>query len=185
MKSRITDHHSATSAVSRAIVVAMALLMVAVVAVGCETADDRAQAAPRISVEDAWAREAMADGGSTMAGQHGAASPEAHAPAGATSAIYLTIRNDGGEADSLVSAGTAVATKAELHESRIEGGVARMQPVDAIEIPAGDAVELRPGGLHIMLIGLTQDLDVGDTFEVELTFSRSGVLTVPVSVRTP
>ena len=58
----------------------------------------------------------------------------------------------------------------------------RMLP-DGLEVPAGGEVLLKPGGYHIMLIGMKRNLEVGDTFELELEFESSGRLTVEPEVR--
>jgi copper(I)-binding protein len=58
-----------------------------------------------------------------------------------------------------------------------------MEPVARLEIPAGGTVQLAPGGYHIMLIGLTKDLNVGDTVQVTLKFEKAGDVTVTAQVR--
>ncbi len=102
-----------------------------------------------------------------------------------TSAVYLTLRNNGDVADTLVSAATDAAQAVEIHESRMEDGVMRMRQRDNVEIPAGESVVLAPGGLHVMLIGLTQELTEGDEFDVTLTLTRSGQRSMTVVVRRP
>lgn len=105
------------------------------------------------------------------------------APRGGNSAVYMEIHNAQSQADRLVGAGTDVAETVELHESRMEGGMHRMQKVDFIEVPAQGKVDLRPGGLHVMLIRLNTPLRVGDRFPLLLRFERAGRLTVDVVVR--
>ena len=63
------------------------------------------------------------------------------------------------------------------------GEMMGMQPVARLEIPAGGTVQLAPGGYHIMLIGLTKDLNVGDTVQVTLKFEKAGDVTVTAQVR--
>ena len=63
------------------------------------------------------------------------------------------------------------------------GDMMGMQPVARLEIPAGGTVQLAPGGYHIMLIGLTKDLKVGDTVQVTLKFEKAGDVTVTAQVR--
>jgi hypothetical protein len=58
-----------------------------------------------------------------------------------------------------------------------------MQPVDSIELPAGEAVELKPGGYHIMLLDLVKPLEVGQSIDVTLTFDKAGEKTVTAEVR--
>ena len=106
--------------------------------------------------------------------------------AGNNSAVYLRIHNEGQRPVRLLRAQADVAQAVELHETRMEGDVMRMQQVQGgIEIPAGGQAELKPGGLHIMLIGLIQDLKVDDGFPVTLEFDDGTSLTVQAKVRQP
>lgn len=74
----------------------------------------------------------------------------------------------------------------EIHETRLEGDVTKMQFLpDGLEIPAQGDVELKPGGYHVMLVGVTHDLKVGDEFFVVLEFEKSGPLRVEATVREP
>jgi copper(I)-binding protein len=114
-----------------------------------------------IRVEDAWSRAAVQGG---------------------TGVVYLTI-TDGGAPDRLMSITAPVATKAELHESFTEQGVAKMRGISALPVTAERAVTLAPGGYHIMLMGLKQALKAGDSFPVTLSFERSGPVTAVVTVR--
>jgi copper(I)-binding protein len=59
----------------------------------------------------------------------------------------------------------------------------RMQPTGPLPVPAGGQVRLEPGGLHIMLIGLHQDLTTDSEFVLTLTFERAGTLNLRVPVR--
>lgn len=102
---------------------------------------------------------------------------------GGNSAVYMEIHNAQPQADRLVAAGTDVAHTVELHETRMDGGMHRMHRVKAIKVPANGKVELRPGGLHVMLIKLNTALRVGDRFPLILRFERAGRLTVEVVVR--
>lgn len=132
--------------------------VVALLAAACGGSGD-------LEVSDAWARNSarMQDAG----------------------AVYLTI-NGGGEADRLLSASVpaAVAARAELHESSMaDDGQMMMQMLPAIEVPADGEVALAPGGLHVMLMQLADPLDVGEEFDVTLTFEQAGTVTVTVEVR--
>lgn len=101
-----------------------------------------------------------------------------------TGAAYLVIRNAGAEDDWLTGGTTAVAETVEVHEVSDEGGVMKMTPLtNGLVIPAGDEETLAPGGYHIMLFGLTQDLTNGKTYDLTLRFERAGEVTVPVTVR--
>lgn len=88
----------------------------------------------------------------------------------------------------LTGVASASAATAELHSTSMEGGVMRMRPVARIELPAGKAVKLAPGGLHIMLVDLRQPLKPGDRVPLTLTVqgadlaSRS-VISIQAEVR--
>ncbi len=123
-----------------------------------------------ISVEQPWAR----------------ASP-GRAPTGAA---YLTLVNRGAEADRLVGAATAAAAKTELHDHQPAanqpaghaGHVMEMRPVAEIPVKPGETVVLKPGALHVMLIGLKAPLKEGERFSLTLRFARAGEVTVEVPV---
>ena len=102
---------------------------------------------------------------------------------GGTGAGYLTIRNAGAAPDRLLSATTPAAGRVELHSHVRDGDVLRMRPVTAIDLPAGQAVSLQPGGLHLMLIGLTQPLRQGETVPVTLTFERAGTVQASLAIQ--
>ncbi len=105
---------------------------------------------------------------------------------GANSAAYMVIRNTGSEADKLIAASTDAAKTVELHTVIEEGGMMRMRQVEGgIDIPANGQVELKPGGFHVMLIGLTRDLNAGDKVELTLTFEKAGEIPVTAEVRQP
>ena len=97
---------------------------------------------------------------------------------------YLSITNRGGD-DRLLSVSAAVAGAVELHSMKMEGDVMRMRQVEAIALPAGKTVELAPGGLHIMFLGLKAPLKAGESFPLKLRFERAGELTVNVKVEAP
>lgn len=96
--------------------------------------------------------------------------------------VYLTIVNNGAAADRLVKAASPVAKMTSLHISRMEGEVMKMEPVEAIAATPGKPVELKPGGLHIMLMGLKAPLEEGQMFPVTLTFEKAGSVEVKVMV---
>lgn len=105
------------------------------------------------------------------------------APMARTGAAYMTIRSLG-EADRLLSYTTPVANRPELHTHIAgENGVMQMRQVEAIEVPAGGVVELKPGGLHLMMIDLTQQLVAGDTVAITLMFEKAGEVAIEVPVK--
>lgn len=116
-------------------------------------------------------------------GGHALATPDSDQSAmTGTGVVYMTITNEGDVDDELVGATTDRAQMVEVHEMVVEDEVGRMVPVDGpLEIPAGESVALEPGGLHVMLIGLTDDIRLGDTFDVTFTFAEAGEVTIPVT----
>jgi len=95
-------------------------------------------------------------------------------------AAYLTIQSP--TADRLVSVSSPVAKKAELHSMSMLGAVMKMRPIDGLDVPAGQPVALKPGGEHIMLMGLNQQLHEGQSFPLTLDFEKAGPRTVTVTV---
>ena len=98
-------------------------------------------------------------------------------------AAYLRIVNAGAEADRLIAASSPVAERVELHSHKMQDGVMRMRRIDAVPVPAGEAAELKPGGDHVMLIGLAGPPEQGGTFPLTLIFQKAGRIAVPVAVR--
>ena len=79
-------------------------------------------------------------------------------PVSENGAAYVTVRNAGHQADTLVRVETPVAARAEVHEHVHEGGMMKMRPVESVPIAAGDALQMGPGGTHIMLMELARPL---------------------------
>lgn len=98
-----------------------------------------------------------------------------------TGAAYLVIRNEGG-ADRLIGASTPAAATTELHTHEKDGEIMRMRKVDAIDVPARDAVTLEPGGKHIMMFELVEPLKDGGSFPMTLTFEKAGDISVDVTI---
>lgn len=86
-------------------------------------------------------------------------------------AAYMTLRNNGATTVTLVQAASPAARAVELHTVMDEGGVKKMRPVAKIDVPAGGETQLKPGGLHIMLIGLKRPLTEGASVPLTLTFA--------------
>lgn len=113
-----------------------------------------------------------------------AASPMSEMSMTGTGAAFMTIQNAGAEDDVLLSGETDVAQVVEIHEMADDNGVMVMRPLaDGLAIPAGGEETLKPGGYHIMLIGLKDDLTNGMTYDLTLHFEKAGEVTVPVTVR--
>jgi copper(I)-binding protein len=103
-------------------------------------------------------------------------------PASAKAAgVYLTVRN-GGPADALAGASCDRADLCQLHDIREQDGLARMVAVERIAVPAGGAVVLKPGGLHVMLLGLRGPLVAGERLVLTLVFAKAGPRQVQVVV---
>jgi periplasmic copper chaperone A len=117
-------------------------------------------AAAQVKVEGAWARP-------TVPGQQGGGG-------------FVTLTSAAG--DKLVGGSTPVAQRFELHTMAMKGDVMEMRQVEAIELPAGKAVKLEPGGLHVMFIGLKQALPLGSKVPVTLKFEKAGEVKVEFEV---
>lgn len=104
-------------------------------------------------------------------------------PGRSVTAAYLVVENPGSDEIQIVSAASTVAGSVELHEMVRSGDVMKMQPVKRIAVPAGGKVELKPGGLHIMLFDLKQPLKEGDTVAFTLTTNRGWTVKVPAIVK--
>lgn len=96
---------------------------------------------------------------------------------------YMTLRNNGALADRLVKVASPIAEKGEIHETKVEGGTAMMRAVDGIELkPRGGSVQMKPGGLHVMLMGLQRPLKEGERIKLVLTFERAGTIEIEARV---
>jgi len=132
---------------------------------GCAAPAAIARAQP-VTVNDAWVR--------------------APAPGQKFAAAYMELVSRGNM--TLIAVASPVAAAVELHSTTVEEGVMKMRPVGRIELPAGKAVKLAPGGLHVMLIDLKQPLKPGDRVALSLTVQRADsgsrtVFTVQAEVR--
>jgi copper(I)-binding protein len=122
-----------------------------------------APAARDIEAFDVWARTGMAGG---------------------NSAVYLMLVNGTGADDELVSASSDIADAVELHLSQMgANGEMQMIPQASVPLAAGAKVEFKPGGLHVMLIGIRQELKVGDQFEITLHFKNHEDIVLKVIVK--
>ena len=117
----------------------------------------------QIDVKDAWARATPGKA------ENGAA--------------YVTIVSP--TADRLVSVSSPAAKKAGLHTMTMDGGVMKMRPLAGVDVPANEPVTLKPGGMHIMLQGLSEPLQAGKSFPLTLTFEKAGQREVEVAVEKP
>jgi copper(I)-binding protein len=122
-------------------------LLGSIILFGALAGSPPAQAQTWLTVDDAWARATV--------------------PQQKVSGAFmrLTAQRDA----RLVKADSPVAGVVEIHEMKMDGDVMRMRPVNGLELPARRAVELRPGGYHLMLMELKQPLTAGQTISLQLT----------------
>jgi hypothetical protein len=101
--------------------------------------------------------------------------------AGGVAAVYLYLGNDGGF-DQVVDVASPLADRVELHRYDDVDGVATMQAISTFPVPGDGATELVPGGSHVMLIGLREDIQPGDSIPLTLRFARSAPIRVEALV---
>jgi len=94
---------------------------------------------------------------------------------------FMKIENKGA-ADQLISASSPAAGEVQLHEMAMDGNVMKMRQVKDIAVPAGGAVELKPGGLHLMFMNIKAPLAAGETVPVKLKFAKAGEVEVKMPV---
>ena len=104
-----------------------------------------------IAVQNAWVRPTVGEQDATGA--------------------YLTITSQ--EPLALVGVATPAAETAEVHEMKMDGDIMRMRMAERIEIKAGEALELKPGGYHLMLMALTAPIQAGQEIELSLQFEKA------------
>ena len=101
----------------------------------------------------------------------------------AIGAGYMKITNGGTTADRLMGGSSDVAAKVELHSMTMDKGVMKMRPVEGgLEINPGETVELKPGSLHLMFVGLKKPLAMGDHVKATLAFEKAGTVAVEFDV---
>jgi hypothetical protein len=104
-------------------------------------------------------------------------------PGGATiGSAYLEVKAERGKGDRLIGARSPAAGNVELHNHVMEGGIARMRRVDAIAVPGGTSVVLRPSGYHLMLTNLKAPLKEGDLVKITLVFEKAGAIDLEATV---
>jgi len=140
-----------------AVALTMMALLFAWTALAAETGE--------ISIAEAWARPTIGQGKVTAA--------------------YMIISNAGQKDDVLVSARSPKSKKVEIHQTTMsDEGVMRMRELkDGLPLPAGGKVELKPGGYHIMIMGLYDPLEEGSDLPLTLEFAEAGPMELVVPVR--
>ena len=116
-----------------------------------------------LEINDIWARPGLAEG---------------------NSAVYFLIDNLTSEEDILISASSDIAQAVEIHMSMMDGEIMQMMQQHELSIPIGKT-EFKPGGLHVMLIGLHNDLNADDSFNIKLKFQHAGEKSLDVTVKIP
>jgi len=101
---------------------------------------------------------------------------------GNTAATYFSLHNHTTTDDELIGATSTIANAVEIHESKMVNDVMTMNMVSSIPLKAGDELTFEPGGLHVMLVGIKQELQVGDKFNLVLRFKNHADITVKVKV---
>jgi copper(I)-binding protein len=96
----------------------------------------------------------------------------------------MKITSNGG-ADQLISASAPVSNDVQLHTMKMDGNVMQMREVKQIEVPANGAVELKPGGLHLMFMNIKAPLKAGEMVPVKLKFAKAGEVEVKMPVNAP
>jgi len=104
-------------------------------------------------------------------------------PKASMGVVYMTIKNSGASADTLLSVKCDCAKSAEMHRTETDSsGKSSMRQQAQVEIAAQGVAEFAPGGLHVMLIGLKSAREEGSRFPITLEFAKAGQLTVDVKV---
>ncbi|NPA12706.1 MAG: copper chaperone PCu(A)C [Aquificae bacterium] len=118
---------------------------------------------PKIEIEDPWVR--------------------AVPPNMKNSALFMEIENEGDEADVLLKVESDISKMVQLHKTVNENGVMKMVHIDKLVIPPHSEVKLKPGGYHIMLMGLKKPLKEGDKVKFTLIFKKSGKIQIEAPVK--
>jgi len=146
--------------------------------------------APQLTVIAASAEEhaghdhAMHDGmdhGAVKAGSIDISGPflRAMVPGAKVGGGFVTLENEGKEADRLIGAASPAAKRVEVHEMTMENDVMKMRQVkDGVPLPAGGTVALKPGGMHLMFMEVAKPFKEGDTVPVTLEFEKAGKVEV-------
>ena len=115
----------------------------------------------KIIIKDPWARASISKNG----------------------ASYLTIMNHGNHPDKLIGVMAPVAKRIKLHTHKNDNGIMRMRHTKSILLPPNRSVSLKPGGHHIMMVGLNRKLEMGEEFPLTLVFEKRANITVTVKIR--
>lgn len=161
----VPGSHVATLKLSQALDdPAQAVTIVAANTGGQHSADAAPVKAGDLEITGAWARAML--------------------PGQPTGGAYLTIANMGSAADKLTGVSSPNAAKVEVHMMSMKDNVMVMRPVEGgLEIPAGQTVELKPGGYHIMFMGVKEAFKEGAFVPVTLQFEKAGKVELKLPVK--
>jgi copper(I)-binding protein len=124
---------------------------------------------------------AAAQSALTVTGAWSRATP----PGTTVGAAYLVIDNRGSRSDRLLSVSSPRATRVEVHATVHDGDTARMKRVDPLHVGARERIELAPGGMHLMLMGLDAPLREGEQVPLVLRFEVAGEVRAQARVFAP
>ncbi|HKY85901.1 MAG TPA: copper chaperone PCu(A)C [Pseudorhodoplanes sp.] len=161
---------------------ALPAVTIATGAFACPLHSPKASASARIVMAQASSQDA---GKTFKAGGISVEAPWSRAtPGGAQVAGgYMKITNSGKDIDRLTGGSFPNAARLEIHEMKTEGGVMTMRPVaGGLEIKPGETVEFKPGGYHLMFMGLKGSLKEGQTVKGTLVFEKAGTIAVEYRV---
>ena len=100
-------------------------------------------------------------------------------------AAFMEIENMGSHDDKLISASANISAKTELHTHMMDGDIMKMRQVDFIPVASGETTELKPGGYHVMFMGLKNMLVEETSFPLTLVFEKAGSIEITVNVMSP
>lgn len=116
----------------------------------------------KVEVKQSWARETP--------------------PTASMTAVYFDLKNQGSKLDELLTVKSSVG-KAEIHTMKMDDGMAMMEELPSLPVPANSLVELRPGGIHLMLKDLNMPLKAGQKIKLTLTFKSGQLLNITVPIK--
>lgn len=102
---------------------------------------------------------------------------------GGNGAVYIVIHNYSAMNDALVGASAEIAQAVEIHESQIVDDIMQMRMLSSVELASGEDVKFEPGGLHIMLVNLNEEPQVGESVEISLHFQNNADISLSVPVQ--
>jgi periplasmic copper chaperone A len=143
------------------------LMLAALPLAACDNSNAPAQPADAVPADTA---EAATDGPGVGFPENAAL--RLSADPSAPSAVYFTISADGNRAMTITSITSDDAERIEMHESRRENGMMTMAPVERIEVPANGQAVLRPGGLHLMVFGISEQARAAGSLDFVIRFAN-------------